>query len=73
MNDAANRLGFKEAAWQSAVRVSAGILIRDHGDGALIQARFLIIQAEMDNNERAVSFWRAVHDVIDNGSHRLDQ
>ena len=73
MNDSTNRIFIKEAAWQNAVRISAGILIRDHGDSARIQAKSLIVQAELDNNEQAVSFWRAVRDVIDNGSHRLDQ
>ncbi|AMJ61412.1 hypothetical protein AXW83_14900 [Bosea sp. PAMC 26642] len=50
----------KRRAWKSAVSLSAGILIRDEGDGAYFAARRLSRKARTERNEKADRFWGAV-------------
>ncbi|WP_156323209.1 hypothetical protein [Bosea sp. AAP35] len=53
-----------ERAWITVVQISAGIIIRDHGDDAYGQARQLAQQAQLERNDLAVRLWNAVADEI---------
>jgi len=67
----ASKLLARRKAWKGAVSLSAGMLIRDHADGAYCAARKLSRQARADDNEKAERFWAAVAVEIANRSGKL--
>lgn len=56
----ASKLLAQRRAWNSAVSLSAGMLIRDHGLGAYFAARNLSRQARDEENDKSSRFWGAV-------------
>lgn len=56
----ASKLLARRRAWKSAVSLSAGMLIRDHDDGAYFEARRLSRQGRVEGNDKADRFWGAV-------------
>lgn len=56
----ASKLLARRRAWKSAVSLSAGILIRDEGDGAYFAARRFSRQARAEGNDKGDRFWGAV-------------
>jgi hypothetical protein len=55
-----SRLLARRRAWKIAVSLSAGLLIRDHGQGAYVAARNSARQALAEKNNKAFLFWGAV-------------
>ena len=51
-------------AWITIVQISAGMMMRDHGDDAYGQAKKLAQQAQLERNDLAVRLWKAVADEI---------
>jgi hypothetical protein len=67
----ASKLLARRRAWESAVSLSAGMLIRDEGDGAYFAARRFSRQARAEGNDTADRFWGPVAVEVDDRTGKI--